>query len=97
MRLSLTRKRRVTGSACGSTVRTRALAVTDGSSASATVMTASGSSTSRDLEQGRRTRRFAPVLSGDGEDRLSRLHDLARFGGSGGDRPRDVRSELREA
>ena len=42
MRLSLTRKRRVTGSACGSTVRTRAFAVTDGSSASATVMIASG-------------------------------------------------------
>ena len=46
----------------------------------------------RNVEHG-----VAPVLPGDGEDRLARLHHLARFGGSGGDRPRDVGLELGEA
>ena len=39
----------------------------------------------------------APIRPRDGEDRLSRLHDLTRLGGSGGDCPRNVGSELGEA
>src|SRR3984885_2717959 len=41
--------------------------------------------------------RVAPILSGDGEDRLSCLHHLARFGRSSGNRPSDVGLELGEA
>ena len=86
----------MTGSACGSTVRTRAFAVTDGSSVSAMVTIASGGAAaknlSRNVEHG-----VAPILARDGEDRLSRLHHLARFGGSGGDRPLDVGFKLGEA
>ena len=46
----------------------------------------------RNVEHG-----VAPVLPRDGEDRLSRLNHLARFGGSRGDRPRDIGLELGEA
>ena len=46
----------------------------------------------RNVEHG-----VAPVLPGDGEDRLARLHHLARFGGTRGDRPRDIGFELGEA
>ena len=46
----------------------------------------------RNVEHG-----VAPVLPGDSEDRLARLHHLAQFGGSRRDRPLDVGLELGEA
>ena len=96
MRLSLTWNVRVTGSACGETVRTRAFAVTEGSSASAMVIVASGGAARRTWA-GTSNTASRPSCPRDGEDRLSRLHDLARLGGSRGDRPLDVGLELGEA
>ena len=77
IRLTRTRKVRVIGSACGSTWRTRPMAVTDGSSVRET--TISGSAGAERIDLGRHVEhRVAPVLTGDLEDRLAGLHHLAR-------------------
>ena len=94
--LTLTLKVRVTGSACGSTWRTRPFAVTAGSSVRATMIV--GIRRSRPYHLGRHIEYGVPsLLAGHLEDHLSGLHDFPRFRAPGGDRSGDIGLELRVA
>ena len=94
--LTLTLNVRVTGSACGSTWRTRPFAVTAGSSVRATMIV--GIRGSRPDHLRRHVEYGVPSLpAGHLEDHLSGLHDFPQLGAPGGDRSGDVGLELRVA